>query len=208
MRRMLLACVILAAGGMGVFAQSPGNTPLSTPAPTRVRVRGTIVALVGDRLTVQGRAASVFVDVPADATITAATEAKLSDVAPGSYIGSAAIRQPDGSLRALEVHIFPEAMRGTGEGSRTWDLGPDSSMTNGTVGRVAGSTGRDLVVDYNGGQKTVSVPPDVPVIAYAPGTRTLLVPGSNVIIIATRAEDGSLHTDRVTVAAPDVRLAM
>ncbi len=195
--RLLSAALVVAA------AVAP-----SARAQAVTRVRGAIVSLAGETLVVSGAAASTTITVPQAATVTAARATQLADIKPGSFIGSAAVKQPDGTLRALEVHVFPESMRGTGEGSRPWDQGPQSSMTNGTVGRITGSQGRDLTVDYPGGQQTVTVPADVPIVSYAPGQRDMLVPGAAVVLNATKAADGSLRADRVTVAVGDARLGM
>ena len=147
-------------------------------------------------------------------------------VAGGAFIGTAAVPQADGTLRALEVHVFPEAMRGTGEGHRPWDLEPESTMTNATVAKVekgtpaegTGSTmtnatvtemgehggDRRLVLTYQGGQKTVVVPAGTPVFQLEPGDRSKLVPGARVFVIAARQPDGSLVAERLTVGKDGV----
>jgi hypothetical protein len=104
--------------------------------------------------------------------------------------------QSDGSLRAFEIQLFPESMRGVGEGHRPWDLQPHSTMTNGTV---VGTSGRSLTLDYQGGEKTVTVPADAPVITYQSGDPSLLVPGAHVIIIGKRSAGGSFAADRIGV---------
>ena len=124
---------------------------------------------------------------------------KLEDIKPGSFIGSAAMPQADGTQRALEVHVFPESMRGTGEGHRPFDLQPQSTMTNGTVGDLVGSKGRTLTVKYKGGEKTVIVPDDVPIVSIEPGTRALLTPGAHVIVFASKGADGSMTAISVNV---------
>lgn len=133
-------------------------------------------------------------------TVTAVVPAKLSDVTPGSFIGAAADPQPDGTLVAKEIHTFPEAMRGSGEGHRAFDLGPQSTMTNGTVGNeVKGADGDRLTVAYKGGEKSIVVPPSAPVVMFAPGDRAMLAPGASVIVQAQKAENGGLTAERVTV---------
>ena len=107
--------------------------------------------------------------------------------------------QPDGTQRALEIHVFPESMRGTGEGHRPFDLQPQSTMTNGTVGSVTGTIGRTLTVTYQGGEKTIVVPPDTPIVAFEPGTRAMLAAGAHIILIGTRAEDGVITATRILV---------
>jgi hypothetical protein len=169
-------------------------------APARTRIRGTIDAVKDERLDLTTRQGEkVTVSVGASPTITALSNGKLSDVKPGSYVGTAAVPQPDGTLKALELQVFPESMRGVGEGSRPWDAAPQSSMTNGTVGSVVGTSGRDITIQYGGGEKKVVVPPGAPVVTYEPGTRALLTPGAHVFIMATRSADGTLSTDRVIV---------
>jgi len=121
-------------------------------------------------------------------------------IKPGSFIGTVATQEPDGMLRASEVQVFPESMRGTGEGHRPWDLGPNSTMTNGTVGELKRITDeRMLTVVYKGGTKTVIVPPSAPIVTYEPGSPALLVPGVHVIVTATRNPDETLTAIRIGV---------
>ena len=164
------------------------------------RVRGTVASLDGQSLVVTARnGQTVHVTLANDATITSSSTTQLNEVHPGSFIGTTTITQPDGTMKAIEVHVFPESMRGSGEGSRPWDLGPTSTMTNGTVGQIEGTSSRSLTVKYKEGEKTVVVPPDVPVVDLEPGTRAQLTPGAHVFVIATKAADGSLSASRVTV---------
>jgi hypothetical protein len=134
-----------------------------------------------------------------DLVITAIVAAKITDIKPGTYIGTAAMTESDGTLRALEIQVFPESMRGVGEGHRPWDLGPQSTMTNGTVGDVVIAQGRGLTLRYKGGEETVVVPETAPIITYAPGTQAMLVPGAHVIVTATEKADGSLVAQRIGV---------
>jgi hypothetical protein len=169
------------------------------PAPARLR--GTISSFSGKSLVVTERGGqSVTLVVPDDVRVTVVSNTNLTDVKPGSFIGSAAVAQPDGTLKALEVHIFAESMRGTGEGNRPMDIGPQTSMTNGTVGTIAGSDGRTLLVKYGSdGEKKITVPTDVPIVAYEPGTLSLLVPGASVTIIPTKEANGTLEATRINV---------
>ena len=189
-RRMLMLATALALLGASAAA-----------AQTATRLRGTIVALQGSALHLQETGGTeVAVTLSPAPTVTALVPAKLADVTPGSFIGAAAETAPDGRLVAREVHIFPEAMRGTGEGHRAFDLGPRSTMTNGTVGNeVKGASGDTLTVAYKGGEKTIVVPGDAPVVSFAPGDRAMLVPGAHVIVQAQKGPDGTLTADRVTV---------
>jgi hypothetical protein len=132
--------------------------------------------------------------------------AKLSDIQADSYVGSAAIPQPDGTLRALQVTIFPPAARGAGEGHRPWDLsgstmtnGTVASMTTGTVGNVGAGQDTVLTVRYAGGEQRILVPEDVPIVTFAPGERAMLVPGAQVIVSGSRAADGAVTAASVTV---------
>jgi hypothetical protein len=117
----------------------------------------------------------------------------------GSYIGTAVMPQPDGTLRALEVQVFPPSMRGIGEGSRPFDAAPGSTMTNGTTGTIVSTNGRMLTVTYKGGEKKVFVPDGVPLVSYAPADRSALTPGANVLVTATRAADGTVTASHVLV---------
>jgi hypothetical protein len=164
------------------------------------RIRGTIASLDGQTLVVNARnGQKVTVTLADKLMVTTSGTTTLAEVHPGSFIGTTAVPQADGTMKALEVHVFPESMRGTGEGFRPWDLGPQSTMTNGTVGQIEGSDGRSLTVKYKEGEKTVTVPPDVPVVALELGTRAELTPGAHVFIIANKAADGTVSAARVTV---------
>ena len=171
-------------------------------AQTPTRVRGTVVSLDGDALRVRpnGDGAEETITLGATLAVSAVVPSSLTRVKPGSFIGTAAQTQPDGSLRATEVHVFPENMRGTGEGHYGFDLGPKSSMTNGTVGQeVVGTSGESVTVKYKGGEKTVIVPPDVPVVTFEKGDRTELTPGAHVIVFAEAGAGGALTSERVAV---------
>ncbi len=126
--------------------------------------------------------------------------ASLTDVKPGSFVGVAAAPGEGNELKAMEVHIFPEAMRGTGEGFRPFDLGPKSSMTNGNIAaRVDATTGPKLTVTYKGGEQTIVVDPKTPIVAFEPGARTDLKPGAAIIARGTKQGDGSIVAGFVLV---------
>ena len=126
--------------------------------------------------------------------------ATLADVKPGSFIGVAALPGEGSELKAMEVHIFPEAMRGTGEGFRPFDLAPKSSMTNGAISaRVDAAAGPKLTVTYKGGEQTIVVDPKTPIVALAPGARTDLKPGAAIIARGAKQEDGSIDAAIVSV---------
>jgi len=174
-----------------------------------VRVRGTIEAVDGPMLSIKSREGDMLKVKMADGIkVTAMVKAELSDIKPGSFVGSTAMPQPDGSWKAVEVHIFPEAMRGTGIGDRPFDYRPKSTMTNGTVvgGGAAGATvdksdGKSIVLNFKDGEKKIDVVPDTVIYTYVPGNKDELKSGAVVFITAAmRQADGSLTTDRINVA--------
>ena len=129
------------------------------------------------------------------------TRIPLSDIKVGSFIGTTTVPGPDGSQNAVEVHVFPEDMRGTGEGSRPWDLRPNSTMTNATVAEtVAGNDGHTLMVKYKDGEKKVVVSPDTPVVTYVPADKSELKPGAKIFIAAAnKKDDGTLEAAAISV---------
>jgi hypothetical protein len=134
-------------------------------------------------------------------TVTGITKTTLSEIKPGSYIGVTGQPQPDGSQKAIAIHIFPEAMRGTGEGFRPWDLRPNSTMTNATVDqKVEATDGQTLTIKYKDGEKKVTVTPDTPIVTFVPSTRAELKAGAKIIVMgADKKPDGSFETARVNV---------
>ncbi|KGM33950.1 DUF5666 domain-containing protein [Inquilinus limosus] len=173
---------------------------LPAMAQTQQRIRGTIEAMDGPVMTIAARGGTTAtVTVADDATVRTIAPADIRDIKPGTYIGSAAMPQADGSLQALEVQVFPESMRGVGEGQHPFDLKPGSTMTNATAGDVTGTDGRVVTMRYQGVETKLVVPPDVPVITYEPGSRDQLVKGAHVIVSAVKADDGSLVSHAVQV---------
>ena len=132
---------------------------------------------------------------------SASPRPSLSDIKAGSYIGVSAMPEPDGTQKALAIHIFPGSQRGTGEGFRPWDLRPNSTMTNATVAEtVAGTDGQNILVKYKDGEKKVVVPPDTPIVAFVTGDKSELKAGAKIIIFgATKKDDGTFETNRVGV---------
>lgn len=180
--RLILVALLMAAGTMARAADAP---------PTRVR--GTIAAVAGDVLTIKTNGGeNLAVALRQDTAIHAITLAQISEIQPGRYIGTTAVPQADGTLKALEVHVFPPEMAGTGDGHRPWDLAPDSSMTNGVVGELMTSNGRTITVKYKGGEQKVVIPDNMPVVNIEPGDRSLLVPGTHVMLFAEKNADGTL----------------
>ena len=164
------------------------------------RIRGTIDAVQAPTMQVTSRTGQkMTVALAPNVIVTAIVATKITDIQPDSYIGTAAMPQPDGTLKALEVQVFPDSMRGVGEGDHPWDLQPQSTMTNGTVGDVVGTEGRTLTLRYKGGEKKVVVPENVPIITYVPATPAMLTPGAHVIITAVQKPDGSVVATRVGV---------
>jgi hypothetical protein len=170
--------------------------------PQTVRVRGAIEAVNGNTLTITTReGADTKVNMTDNITVVGIAKSSLSDVKQGSYIGVTAMPQPDGSQKALAVHIFPEAGRGTAEGFHPWDLKPNSTMTNATVANtVAGVDGQNILVKYKDGEKKVVVPPETPIVAFVTGNKSEIKPDAKIIIFgATKKEDGTLETNRIGV---------
>jgi hypothetical protein len=184
--------------GVALLAVIAASTAFAQQA---VRVRGTIEKVDGNTLTVKaGDGTAVTLMLTSDAAVVSVVKATLADVKEGSFVGSAAMPQPDGSQKALEVHIFPETMRGTGEGHRPFTV-PNSTMTNGTVGdMVTASDGQSLTVKYKGGDKKIVVPPGVPIVRYEIGGRSELKPGAHVTATnAVKKPDGTLEAARINV---------
>ncbi|WP_416194707.1 DUF5666 domain-containing protein [Pseudomonas sp. AH2] len=189
LRNRVLASTIVAATLMTAgFVQAQD----AVPAP-RIGVRGAITALDGDAMKVHAtRGEDLVINLTKDTQVRGVTLAKISDIKPGSYVGTAAVPLPDGTLKALEVHVFPPSMAGTGDGHRAFDLTKDSTMTNGSVGDLVTSNGRTMTVKYKGGEKTVVVPDDVPIVNLVPGDRSLLKPGVKIVLFAQKAADNSM----------------
>jgi hypothetical protein len=185
-----------------LLAQAPGE-----------RLAGQVVTLDGGKITIRTAAGQAHTVTLADNTrVTMRAPGELSRLDQGLYVGATATPQPDGTLLASQINVFPESMRGTGEGHRPMANLPGSTMTNATVrqvattvtnANVAGASGsadaRRLVLTYAGGEKTVIVPPSAVVVFSEIGDRSALVPGAHVVVYATRAPDGSLVSERVSV---------
>ena len=184
-----------------VFTLAATGSISSAWAQDTVRVRGTVEGMDGPVYLVKTRSGdTVKVAVTDKPLFVAMVKASMADIKPGMFIGSTAMPGPDGSLRAVEVHIFPEAMRGTGEGHRDWDLKPQATMTNANVeAAVTGVKGQTLTMKYKGGEKTLVVAPETVVVTYAPGDKAELKPGTGIFIAAAEKKpDGTLLTPRIT----------
>ena len=189
LRRLLIASTIVAVA-VPAFAQET------------MRVRGTIEKVDGSTLMVKARdGADLKIAVVGDKPVyTALEKASLADIKPGTYIGVTSLPQADGSLKAVAVHLFPEAARGTGEGHRAWDQQPQSMMTNATVETaVAGVDGEVIMVKYKDGEKKVIVTPQTAIVRMVPGAAADVKAGTKVIIFAaTKSGDDGWTTQRVT----------
>jgi hypothetical protein len=192
MRKIALAAAVIGLFVMPAFAQAP-------PAGTPTRIRGTVDKLDGKNLMVKSRDGQVLTIALADnVAVVTLVKKTVGDIKTGDYIASTGMKGTDGKIHAIEVRIFPEAARGTGEGQFPWDLSPDSIMTNATVGKVdQAPQGPVLHVTFKGQESEFTVGPDVPVLANGPGDVSLLKPGIAVFVIALKHEDGKLTSARL-----------
>ena len=202
-RRMIGAAVfgaVFAASLAAAEAQQMAQTP-------PVRIRGTIEKVDGSTLTIKARDGQTMqVELADNPTIRTVVKKTVADVKQGLFVGITAMPQPDGTQKAVEIHIFPEAARGTGEGHRPWDLMPNSTMTNANVDtEVAISDGKKLVLKYKDGEKTFIVPDNVTVVMFAPGAASDLKLGAKIFIVAaTKQADGTLSAPGATVGSGGV----
>jgi outer membrane lipoprotein SlyB len=186
--------------GAGGFALLLATSMAAAQAPDMVRVRGTIESVNGQTLNVKGRdGAPITVKLADDVRVLAVDKKSLADVKQGVFVGITAMPQPDGTQKAVEIHIFPEALRGTGEGHRPWDLMPNSTMTNANIDSAVSSVdGQELVLKYKDGEKKFIVPANVEVVMFAPAAMADLKPGEKIFVVAGKKQaDG-------TIAAPSI----
>lgn len=177
-------------------------------AQAPMRIRGTITALEGNVLSVKSRDGRDLKITLADNLRVSATKAiTMADIKPGDYVGSAAMKRSDGALVALEVHLFPAALRGViPEGHMPWDLEPGSTMTNATLKAVVQAVGgREMTLEYKDGSQKIVVPEGVPMATTVPGDRSLLVPGAYVFMVAPVAPDGKISASSVQVSKDGVK---
>ena len=189
----IVPAFLIAAASAAAIAQAPANPP--------VRIRGTVERIDRTNLTVKANnGQSMNVKLADNFVVIGIAKARLADIGSGKFIGTTTVGERDGALVALEVHIFPENMRGTGEGHYDWDLRPNSKMTNANVANVT-SMGKDrvLTVQYKGGEKKVLVPEKAAIVSFTPVDRSELKPGGKVFLNAQRQPDGSLTAARVNV---------
>jgi hypothetical protein len=170
-------------------------------AQETVRIRGTVERIEGPVYVVKNRdGAELNLTVTDNPLFVAIVPATMADIKPGMFVGSAGMMQADGTQKAIEVHIFPESMRGTGEGHYDWDLKPQSKMTNGNVEQtVAGVDGPMLSVKYKDGEKKLLVTPETVVVTYVMGSKDEIKPGTRIFVAAAKKQpDGTLQTPRIT----------
>src|SRR5712671_4681880 len=166
---------------------------------TPVRVRGTVVSLDGSKLVVKAKdGTDVTVNLADNYAALAVVKSSMADIKEGTFIGTATVTQPDTTLKSVEVVVFPDKMRGTGEGHYPWNLVPLSMMTNASVANaVKGVNGQTVTLDYKGGEKKFEIPANVPVVALVPASKDDIAPGAIVFVPTERQSDGSLHSGAV-----------
>lgn len=194
------ACIRLSSVAAAFVAATVTGAAFAQDKP--VRVRGEIVSLDGSMMTVKSRdGGDVKIKLADNAGVSGVVPFRIEDVKPNSYIGVSSIPQPDGTQRAIHVHVFPEALRGVAEGHFPWDNQPQSMMTNATVAEtVAGVDGQTISVKYKDGEKKIVVPKDAPIVTYVPGSMADLKPGAKIFIVAAvRQPDGTFTAARVNV---------
>jgi len=193
----LLVAALAATAATAALAQTPQT----------MRLRGVIDKVDGNTVLAKSDKGDELKLNLADKTlVVAVVKASMADIKDGAFIGSGAMPQPDGSQKAIEVHIFAESMRGTGEGFRPWDGAPNSTMTNGTVGAtVTGVNGPVITVKYKDGEKNIIVTPDVPIVRYEIGDRSAVKPGvAFAVLAAVKQPDGSFNINRINVGRDGV----
>ena len=189
--------------GVASFALLLATSATFAQQPPPVRVRGTVEAVDGGILTVKSRDGKTTykVKLTDNAAVRGIVKAPLTDIKANSYIGVTGMPQADGSQKAVEIHIFPEPMRGVGEGHRSWDLVPNSTMTNATVAQmVKGVQGDEITLKYKDGDKKIVVVPETVIVTYVPGNKDELKPGAKIFIAgANKKDDGTLEAASVSV---------
>ena len=232
LRFVATSAVLAAACSKSETAKVDTSTPSATPAPapstataptadSMILVRGSIASVTATQVVIKTDSASVTVSTPQPVQLFSRGPSDLSHVTPNSFIGVTTVKQPDGTEQATEIHIFPEALRGLGEGSRMMNPpaggsgGAGSRMTNGAVstpqmtngttaskmsnGSVASTNGTTLVVSFAGGTTTATVPPKTP-ITEIKATDRKLAAGDQVVVVATRGADGNLTSQKILFA--------
>lgn len=198
--RPILTVVLTALMGVSAFAQ---GAPLTA-------VRGSVVSLAGNTLTVKTATSTVTVNVPDNLRVQYVVKSDISKIGPGTFIGTAAVPQPDGTYKALEIQFFNQQNH-PGETDRPWDVAPQSTMTNATIADMNAVSvdkvdGRMLTLKWAGGTKKVFVPASAPVVSFEPADRSAIVPGASCMLFATKKDDGSLATTSVNIGKDGLKI--
>ena len=202
--KSFLAFVFLASLALPAAAQNP-------PEGTPTRIRGTVERLDGQTLLVKSRdGQSLSIALAPNFTVRGVVAKTVADIKPGDFVASTSVKDPDGKLRAIEVHILPESLRGVArEGQFPWDLVPEGIMTNATAAQITSAPqGQVIKVTYKDGEAEVTIPPGIPIVGYVPGDSSLLKPGTAVFITAQKKADGSLTASAVTAEKDGVKPPM
>jgi hypothetical protein len=201
-----LSLFIVALAGL-VALPALAQTPPPTPP---VRIRGTIEKLDGHALTVKSRdGQSINVTLADNVAVVYLVKKSMADIKSGDYLASTGIKGTDGKIHAIEVRIFPEALRGAGEGQYPWDLKPDTVMTNATAGTITKEGDGNVVkVTYKGSESEYTIDPTTPIFTYDQGDMSLLKPDAAVFIVAPKKDDGSITAARVTVEKDGIKPPM
>jgi hypothetical protein len=202
--KSFLAFVFLAALALPAAAQNP-------PEGTPTRIRGTVERLDGQTLLVKSRdGQSLSIVLAPNFTVRGVAAKTVTDIKPGDFVASTSVKDPDGKLRAIEVHILPESLRGVArEGQFPWDLVPEGIMTNATAAQITSAPqGQVIKVTYKDGEAEVTIPPGIPIVGYVAGDPSLLKPGAAVFITAQKKADGSLTASAVTAEKDGVKPPM
>ena len=194
MMKNILPALMLGLSGISSAAILASPVHAEDKKAEQVHVRGSIVSYSASTLKVKTREGETVDVALADGwKVSSVANAKVTDIKPGDFVGIASLPQEGGGDGALEVLIFPPALKGAGEGSYDWDLKPNSSMTNATVAdAVKGVDGRTVIVSYHGKEKKISIPDGTPVVTFAPATKEDLVPGAVVFVPAEKAATGTI----------------
>ena len=198
---------LLPAGALMALLALPAaaqNSPQGTPT----RIRGTVEKLDGQTLTVKSREGpSMTVALAPNFMVSGCVAKSLADIKPGDFVASTSLKGPDGKLKAIEVHIIPENLRGVvPEAQLPWDLVPDSIMTNATLAQITSAPeGHVMKVTFKGNEAEVAVPDGIPIVGYVPADASLLKPGAAVFISAQKQPDGTLTAARVTAEKDGVK---
>ena len=201
--KSLFAGALIALLALPAAAQNP-------PQGTPTRIRGTVEKLDGQALTVKSREGQeLTITLAPHVTVAYLVKKSLGDIKAGDFVATTSSKGTDGKNHSVELRIFPDAMRGLGEGQYAWDLMPDSLMTNATVAGITGAPqGQTLKVTYKGSESEIVVGPDTPIFGYGAGDTSLLKPGAAIFIVALKNPEGSLSASRVTAEKDGVKPPM